>query len=277
MDDQTLERIAEFICGDDGPVYRTGSQLTQFFHRAGFTNIDHDGSTRKRWTLSVLQQLSENELKVVLLRLANPHEYNADKNATTQATAQLNEILALEGLQIVFEDVKPKIVESTAKFIERPEEEELKPLPPPDFLKLKLEPGLGEVLKARWEEAQECVAAGAHTMGTIAMGSLLEGMLLSVLRAHPAKANQATAAPKDPQGKVKQFWDWSLSEMINVAHEVGWIDLDVKKFSHSLREFRNLIHPYKQWVEKAWPDGDTCNISWLVVRAAANDLAKHLE
>ena len=73
------------------------------------------------------------------------------------------------------------------------------------------------------------------------MGSLLEGMLLAVRQADPAKANQAAAAPKNPEGKVKPFWDWSLPEMINVAHEVGWIGLDVKKPSHSLREFRNLI------------------------------------
>jgi hypothetical protein len=252
-------------------------QLTQFFHRVGFANFNHDGSTRKWWTLGVLQQLSENNLKAVLLRLASPHEYGADRDATTQAVSRLNEILALEGLQIVFDGVKPKFAESTAQFVEHPEERELKPLPPPDFLKLKLEPGLGEVLSARWGEAQMCVAGGAHTMGTVAMGSLLEGMLLAVLQADPAKANQAAAAPKNSEGKVKPFWDWSLSETINVAHEVGWIGLDVKKFSHSLREFRNLIHPYQQWVEKTWPDADTCSISWLVVQAAANDLAKHLE
>jgi hypothetical protein len=50
----------------------------------------------------------------------------------------------------------------------------------------------------------------------------------------------------------------------------------VKKFSHSLREFRNLIHPYQQMIVKTFPDKDTCEISWLVVQAAANDLAKKL-
>ncbi len=276
MDEQTLERIAEFICGDDGPVYRTGTQLTQFFNRVGFANFNHDGSTRKWWTLGVLQQLSENNMKAVLLRLANPHEYEASKAATLDAVSRLNEILALEGLQIRFEGVRPKIVESTVQFVEHPEEEDLKPLPPPDFIKLKLDKGLGEVLSARWDEANKCVNAGTYTMATVAMGSLLEGMLLAVAQQNPALANRAKAAPTDPTGKVKQFWDWSLSEMINVAHEVGWVDLDVKRFSHSLREFRNIIHPYQQWVERVWPDEDTCRISWLVVQAASNDLAKYL-
>jgi hypothetical protein len=68
----------------------------------------------------------------------------------------------------------------------------------------------------------------------------------------------------------------TLSEMIDVARAVGWIDLDVKRFSHALREFRNLIHPYQQLATRANPDADTCGISWLVVQAAANDLARIL-
>jgi hypothetical protein len=65
--------------------------------------------------------------------------------------------------------------------------------------------------------------------------------------------------------------------MINVAHEAGWLDLDVKKFSHALREFRNLIHPYQQMMERSFPDKDTSEISWLVVQAASNDLARILK
>lgn len=76
---------------------------------------------------------------------------------------------------------------------------------------------------------------------------------------------------------MKRFSDWSLSEMINVAHDLDWIDLDVKKFCHALRAFRNLIHPYEQWVSRSNPDRDTCEISWLVVQAAANDLARLLK
>lgn len=120
--------------------------------------------------------------------------------------------------------------------------------------------------------------AEAYLAATIIMGSMLEGMLLAVLQKFPREGNTCKAAPIDPRtSKVKYFADWSLSDMINVAHEAGWIDLDVKKFSHSLREFRNLIHPYQQMVVKAFPDKDTCEISWLVVQAAANDLAKKLK
>ncbi|WP_417763737.1 hypothetical protein [Shewanella sp.] len=76
---------------------------------------------------------------------------------------------------------------------------------------------------------------------------------------------------------MKNFANWKLAEMIDVAHHVGWLGLGVKKFSHSLREFRNLIHPYEQMATRMNPDADTCGISWLVVQAAVNDLAKQLK
>ncbi len=47
MDGQTLELLAEMICGDDQekfPVYRSGSELTRFFQRVGFVNFSKRGT-----------------------------------------------------------------------------------------------------------------------------------------------------------------------------------------------------------------------------------------
>lgn len=280
MDGQTLDSLADMICGDgqDYPVYRSGSELTRFFQRVGFSNFSHDGSTRKWWTLDVLNQLTDNNLKAVVLRLANPREYRGNQEQVGQGVTKLNEILMVEGLKVELEGVTPRLKEITPQFVEQPEEQDLKPLPPPDFLNLKLGPGLGEILADRWHQAQKCMNAEAYLAATIIMGSMLEGMLLAVLQKLPQEANTRRAAPHDPKtGKVKYFAEWSLSDMINVAHEARWLDLDVKKFSHALREFRNLIHPYQQMIAKTFPDKDTCEISWLVVQAAANDLARKLE
>jgi hypothetical protein len=280
MDAQTLEALAEMICGDgpDCPVYRTGSELTRFFQRVGFSNFCHDGSTRKWWTLDVLNQLTDRNLKDVILRLADPREYRSNQQQVNQAVKQLNEILMIEGLRVELESVKPRLNSIAPEFAEHVDEVDLRPLPPPDFLNLRLEPGLGEILAGRWDEAQKCLKAEAYLAATIVMGSILEGMLLAILQKFPQDANKCKVAPHDPRtGKVKYFAEWSLSDMINVAHELGWLDLDIKKFSHVLREFRNLIHPYQQIIVGSVPDKDTCEISWLVVQAAANDLAKKLK
>lgn len=275
MDRQTLESIAEMICGEPGPVYRKGFELTGFFQRVGFSNFQHDGSTRKWWVLGVLETLSENSLKAVIRRLADPREYRGDKGLVDSAIGQLNRILSIEGFRVDLEGIVPQVSTTTASLFEP--EEELKPLDPPDFRALSLEPGLGEVLENRWNEAQKCMNAEAYLSATINMGSMLEGVLLSVINKNPAEANRSSIAPKDKLGKNKHFGDWSLSEMINVAHDLKWIDLDVKRYSHALREFRNLIHPYQQWMEKTNPDIDTCKMNWLVVQAAVNDLSRKLK
>lgn len=279
MDAQTLDSLADMICGNgEYPVYRTGPELTRFFQRVGFSNFEHDGSTRKWWTLDVLKHLTENNLKAVILRLANPKEYRGNQQLVDQALTKLNEILIVEGLNVELDGVTPVLKEITPQFIAQPKERELKPLPQPDFLNLQLEPGLGVILADRWSIAQKCINANAHLAAIIIMGSMLEGMLLAVLQKFPQEANVCKAAPKDPRtGRVKYFADWTLSDMINVAHEAGWLDLDVKKFSHALREFRNLIHPYQQMMERSFPDKDTSEISWLVVQAASNDLARILK
>ena len=280
MDKQTLDSLADMICGDGNeyPVRRTGSELTRFFKRVGISKFVHDGSTRKWWTLSVLEQLSDNDLKKVFLRLVNPQEYRGNQEHVKQAIKKLNEILMLEGLKAELNGVSPKLIQIMPQFSENSQQEEFKPLPPPDFINLKLEAGLGDILSDRWNETQKCLEAGGYLAATILMGSLLEGILLAVLQKYPKEANMSKVAPKNSRtGKVKYFAEWSLYEMINVSHDLGWLDLDVKKFSHSLREFRNLIHPYQQMVLKAFPDKDTCEISWHVVQAATNDLARKLE
>lgn len=282
MDASTLERIADLICGDDesfSPVYRSGPELTRFFQRAGAGRFRHDGSTRKWWTVNALLACTDPELREVIFRLANPREYGGDGKAVSKAIASLNQVLSLEGLEVFLEGATPKLRRVVVNFTPEAhsDEPELRPLPPPDFNKLRLEPAIAEILRSRWAEADRCVKAEAHLAAIIIMGSLLEGLLLAVLQQKPRQANTSSATPKDPvTGKPKLFHEWSLSEMIDVAHVEKWVDLDVKRFSHALREFRNLIHPYQQMVLRVSPDEDTVKICWLVVQAAVNDLARTL-
>ena len=281
VDDQTLEALAELICGDDtetAPLYRSSSKLTRFFESAGLPHFVHDGSTRKWWTLEALRDCTREELEGVISRLASPREYHSEAAAIKKAIDRLNWILQLEGLRVKLKNGQPRIVSIPVDFDlgEDAEKKGLEPLPPPDFIALGLDMGVGELLDIRWREAQICVDNEAYLSATIVMGSLLEGLLLGVLMSRPEIANRSATAPKDQTGKVRNFPDWNLSQMIDVAHSVGWVDRDVKSFSHALREFRNLVHPYHQLATQADPDEDTCGISWLVVQAAVNDLARIL-
>ncbi len=280
LDDSTLEAIAETICGAGegagggysapGP-YRTKTQICDFFRRAG-VNPQGMSSTRKWFVLESLQGINGTpHLDGVLKRLASPKEYRGDATVTQAVTDHLNQILQVEGLELAVVGVEPQIRERRAA-ASAPKPKEAPIEASPDFGRLVQDASLADILTFRWAEAQRCFRADAHLSAVVMMGSILEGVLLHKAEHNMKAANQAKAAPRDKAGAVKPIYDWSLSALIDVAHEVGWLQGDVKRFSHALRESRNIVHPYVQRLSQDRPDGDTCRICWQVVRAAVADL-----
>ena len=290
LDDSALEAIAEVICGagegagggrryeSPGP-YRSRSEMHAFFQRVG-VQPQGQSSTRKWFALESLQLLNKehsgnlvsSSLEKVLLRLATPKEYRGDSEIAKKVIDHVNRVLQVEGLEIVLLGVDPQLREKSPSA--SPSKPERKPPePPPDFRRLVSDPTLADVLTFRWKEAQKCMEVGAYLSSVVMMGSILEGLLLSRVLAEPTISCGAKAAPKDGKtGKPKPIHDWGLSSLIDVAHEVGWLQGDVKRFSHALRESRNVVHPYVQCHRDERPDSHTCSICWQVVRAAVADL-----
>ena len=132
---------------------------------------------------------------------------------------------------------------------------------------------LHSILEARMAEAFRCFDADASLAVIFLSGSILEGLLLGVASANAQRFNQAPNSPKEREGKVKQFHEWSLAQLIDVAYELDYLKLDVKKFSHVLRDFRNYIHPYEQMAAKFNPDKHTAEICLQVLKAAVASLS----
>ncbi|OJV40545.1 MAG: hypothetical protein BGO29_10550 [Bacteroidales bacterium 36-12] len=130
-----------------------------------------------------------------------------------------------------------------------------------------------EIIKSRLFEIQRNIHSESALSAVILCGSVLEGLLLGIAIKNIKDFNQSSASPKNREtGKVLLLQDWTLSSLIDVAQNIGFIGLDVKKFSHSLRDFRNYIHPYQQMSTGFIPDIDTAKISWQVLQAAISDL-----
>lgn len=142
----------------------------------------------------------------------------------------------------------------------------------PNLQKLPLEPAAFEIIQGRLKEAQMCLEAKAYLAVIFHCGSVLEAVLLGAALDRPEKFNRSQASPQK-DGKVKPFQDWSLSELINVAHDVGLLKLDVQKFSHGLRDFRNFIHPYQQMASGFTPDEHTAKVCFQVLKAALADVS----
>ncbi len=139
--------------------------------------------------------------------------------------------------------------------------------------KLPVDLPVAAIIEARLKEAQKALFAGAHLSVIFLCGSVLEAVLLGAALKEPAKFNQSASSPKGKDGKVKRFNDWSLAQFIDSAHDIGAIKLDVKKFAHGLRDFRNYIHPYEQLSQSFTPDEHTARVCFQVLKAALADLA----
>ncbi len=138
---------------------------------------------------------------------------------------------------------------------------------------LRIDGSVSAILEQRILEVKKCLQADAALSAIFLCGSILEGILLSVATMNIKEFNQSNSSPKNKgTGKVKQFHEWSLNNLIDVAYDLGFIGLDVQKYSHSLRDFRNYIHPYQQMSSGFNPDMHTAKISWQVLKASINDL-----
>jgi hypothetical protein len=289
LDSAVLDLIADVVCGDEVerfPKYRSSYFLTKFFKDAGI-NIEHDGTSRKRWVYALLERLTPSQTEKVLMRLADRREYQGDIEKLKKVIKELNVALAIDGFKVTYDNNLPVIRFADPFIIDDNTVNEPIYVDEDDFLRkqfsddidiseLGLDSIVTEYLQSRVNEVQSSPRQKVH-LGTIfLLGSTLEGILLGVAIKDSHKFLLAESAPKDGKtGKVRKISDWRLNDLINVSTELGLLSLDVKNFSHTLREFRNYIHPYEQMSKGFKPDSHTVDICWHVFKAAFSQLKEN--
>jgi hypothetical protein len=142
-----------------------------------------------------------------------------------------------------------------------------------NLARLNIDIQLQSVIEQRVDEIHKSMRVEASLATIFLCGSTLEGLLLDVAGKQAQQFNTAKSAPKNKDESVKLLHDWTLDNLINVAHEVGILSLDVKKYGHALKDFRNYIHPRQQASQNFRPDQHTAKISWQVLQAAIADLS----
>lgn len=139
-----------------------------------------------------------------------------------------------------------------------------------------IEADITAVMQQRLTEIEK-ILTEAPLAAIFLIGSTLEGVLLDVALQH---ASAFVAAPSAParDGTVLPITSWRLSQLIDVAHETGFVADDVKRFSHALRDYRNFIHPRAQASAAFYPSPDTAKICFQVLKAAVTQIrAKVIE
>lgn len=142
---------------------------------------------------------------------------------------------------------------------------------PPDFAKLKIDSRLQDILRDRWLECLKCIGANAPLATTVMMGGLLEALFLARVNHEKDKSlvYKANAAPKEKDGKTSELDKWGLSNFIDVAHELGWISQSAKDVGAVLRDYRNYVHPYKEFKHRVRLNANDVPLLWDVAKNIA--------
>lgn len=282
LQQKTLEKLRILI--NEETEYRSGPKLVEFFNGLGSNDIyNRGGGFPSRWiyTDEKLSKINGTpELDKCIRKLFAPVNFVGRFAELDKLIKDFNQYLAFEGWQVVRNNIE--ITFSKAGKIDFEETVEVKE---DDFLKkefseisldgLELDSIITETLNLRFVEIKICLNNKAPLSVIFLSGSTLEGILLGIASKHPKEFNQARTAPKDKEGNIKKYHEWTLSNFIDTAHELGLLKEDVKSFSHSLRNFRNYIHPYEQVSSRFNPDEHTAKICWQVLKAVIYQLTKN--
>jgi hypothetical protein len=140
---------------------------------------------------------------------------------------------------------------------------------PPNFAPLAADANMQMILQRRWDEVQRCLASKSNLAATVMMGGLLESLLLARINSSPDKAAvfKAKSAPRDKAGKTLALPDWKLIHMVEVGHELTWITKSAKDVGNVLRDFRNYIHPHKEYTDGVLILDEDARMFWEVTKS----------
>jgi len=198
----------------------------------------------------------------------------------TVANVLLGLLKYAEAIETIEQDDKKKAIDIINKLLGKQTFQEAKE---DDFINLEfsqlnlslldIDPLFEMAIQQRLDEIQKSLRCGSALAVIFLCGSTLEGLLQDKASKYVREFNSAKSAPKNKDGKVLLLQDWTLSALIDVAHETRFIEDDIKKFSSALRDFRNYIHPRQQALSNFNPDAHTAKISWQVLRATIASLS----
>lgn len=237
---KTLEKLREVINGDGTDHYRSGPMLVSFFNQIGFNDIYGQGfPSRWFYTEGRLQKVNGTpELGRCIKMAFAVIDFVGKIDELDSLIADFNQYLAFDKWEVIrdndtitFRKRDRVIVETTKKDSSMSEDEFLKRTLDINIDLLGLDPTVNGIIKMRLKEVESCVKNDAPLASEIMIGSILEGILLEIASSYPQQFNRTLCAPKDKEGKIKKFPDWTLNNFIDAASEVGFLKADVKKFS----------------------------------------------
>ncbi len=146
----------------------------------------------------------------------------------------------------------------------------------PDFSPLVSDLKMQTILGNRWQECVKCVTVGAPLSAVVMMGGMLEGLLLARVNQLTDKGPvfKAASAPKDKTGNSLKLNEWGLKNYLDVAHELAWISKTTKDVGEVVRDYRNYIHPQKEFSHGVSISPDDARTLWEIAKSVARQVLK---
>lgn len=285
LNPKSLEKLRLLV--NEETEYRSGLQLVRFFSSLGFNDSYGQGfPSRWMYTDEKLEKINGTpELDQCIRMLLNPANFIDRLADLDNCISEFNKFLAFdkwkvvrEGADIQFKKLENVKIEEPSQTVQIDTEDEFlsREFSNVSVHKIGLDGMVSAILDQRIAEIERCYSSGAYLSVILISGSTLEGILLGIAIQHPKQFNTAASSPKDGSGKVRQFHEWSLSSFIDVAYELRLVQHDIQKFSHTLREFRNYIHPFQQMSSGFNPRQHTAKICLQVLKAAIHEIGENV-
>ena len=129
-------------------------------------------------------------------------------------------------------------------------------------------PDLRAIIERDYDELQRAYISSCWKSVIILCGGAIEAILTDLLVQNETTAKAAKSAPKDTE-----ITRWDLSNLIDVAVELSLVSDGIKKLSHSLREYRNLVHPGNELRTRLRFDAEEARIALEVLNILHRDLS----
>lgn len=288
LTDTVLQALREMI--NEKTDYRSGPALVSLFNQIGGFHDVYKQGFPSRWVYTDERLKSLNgtpELDKIIKYIFSPAKFIGELGKLGILIEEFNKYLTFDGWKVVVVGKNVEIhrvdenliIDKINKGVQN-----ISDTKEADFLSVEYDDVTADALpiteqikpfiNSRIDEMKSCFESHAYLAAIIICGSLLEGVLLGLASMYPREFNTSASAPRN-NGRVKQFHEWKLAEFINTARDVGFIQEDVRKFSHVLRDFRNYIHPFQQMSSGFTPDEHTAKICMQVLKAALSQIVDY--
>jgi len=280
---KSLEKLRQLI--NEETEYRSGQKLVEFFNHLGFNDSYGQGfPSRWMYTDEKLNQINGTpELDKCVKNVLSPVNFIGRFQELDEHIRDFNQYLTFDKWKILrnqadisFQKLDKVEIDDSIQGKQSENEFLSREFTNVNVTKLGLENAVEDVLQHRINEIERCFSGEAPLAVILLAGSTLEGIFLGLAIKYPRQFNSTKSSPKDSSGKVKQFHEWNLSGFIDVARELGLIQHDTQKFSHSLRDFRNYIHPFEQMSSGFNPREHTAKICLQVLKAAIYEISENI-